>query len=209
MPTGVSPLAATVVISAFLPTSLLESPRLCRRKQQPQCYVRASRSTPHSSRATPDPAKVSALSVSAGWDTSACCSQRCAQDCRFTRKATLTRTVQALGCGDISAISRTRHKMKDAITMGASVFIATDDDPDWEKLHSQTLDIIVSTVSSTDMPIDKYLQLLRVDGHFIQLGEPEDKFPAFEVFALIQKRLTISGSCIGSPREVSVGQRST
>ncbi len=99
--------------------------------------------------------------------------------------------------------------MEDAIKIGATAFIATNDDPDWEKSHSQTLDIIVSTVSSTDMPIDKYLQLLRVDGHFIQLGEPEDNFPAFEMFALIKKRLTISGSCIDSPHEVSVGRGST
>lgn len=99
--------------------------------------------------------------------------------------------------------------MKDAIKIEIIAFIAINDDSDWEKSHSQTLNIIVSTVSSTDMSIDKYLQLLRVDKHFIQLGEPKDNFPAFEMFALIKKRLTISESCIDSLHEVSVSRGST
>ncbi len=88
--------------------------------------------------------------------------------------------------------------------MGADDFIATNEDKAWAQYHARSLDLIVSTVSDSKMPLDSYLHLLRSNGMFIQVGAPEDKMPAFSAFALIAKRVKIEGSIIGSPREIRV-----
>ena len=115
---------------------------------------------------------------------------------------------QALGCDEIVAISRTSTKKEDAKKMGATKVIATDEDLDWATHNAKSLDLIVSTVSSPKMPLEQYLQLLRVNGQFIQVGAPEDPVPAFHAFSLIQRGVKMGGSCIGSPEQVrhSAGQ---
>ena len=62
--------------------------------------------------------------------------------------------------------------------------------------------MIVCTVNSPKMPLTDYLQLLRVNGQFIQVGAPEDKLPEFSAHALIAKGTKIGGSMIGSPAEI-------
>ena len=86
--------------------------------------------------------------------------------------------------------------------MGADDFIATDEDQDWATKHAGTLDLIICTVSSPKMPLAQYLQLLRVDGQFTQVGAPEDQIPGFSAFALIAKGVKVGGSAIGSPEEI-------
>jgi len=86
---------------------------------------------------------------------------------------------KALGCSKIVAISRTSTKKEDALKMGATDFIATDEDKDWSNTHAGTLDIIVSTVSSPKMPLGEYLNLLGYKGRFVQVGAPEDAVPGF------------------------------
>lgn len=76
---------------------------------------------------------------------------------------------KALGCDEVVAISRTNSKKEDAMKMGATKFIATEDEG-WNKANSRSLDLIVSTVSSPNMPIAGYLQLLRTNGQFIQVS---------------------------------------
>ncbi|KAF1986213.1 GroES-like protein [Aulographum hederae CBS 113979] len=109
---------------------------------------------------------------------------------------------KALGADKVVAISRTRSKESDAKQMGADDFIATDEDKDWAKTHRQTLDLIVSTVSSPKMPLGQYFRLLKTQGQFIQVGAPEDKIPSFSAFALIAKGVKFGGSSIGSPAEI-------
>ncbi|KAK5465003.1 hypothetical protein LTS15_001566 [Exophiala xenobiotica] len=109
---------------------------------------------------------------------------------------------KALGCDKIVAISRTSTKKEDALKMGATGFIATDEDEDWATKHANSLDIIVSTVSSPKLPLESYLQLLRLKGQFVQVGLPEDVVPGFHMFPLILKRVSIAGSLIGSPQDI-------
>lgn len=52
------------------------------------------------------------------------------------------------------------------------------------------------------MPLQQYLQLLKFKGVFVQVGAPEDVVPGFYMFALIQKRVSITGSLIGAPEEI-------
>lgn len=109
---------------------------------------------------------------------------------------------KALGADKITAISRSSTKKNDALKLGADEYVATQDDTDWATHHARSLDLIVSTVSSPNMPLEQYLMLLRTNGQFIQVGAPEDKMPAFNAFALIAKGCTIGGSAIGSPKEI-------
>lgn len=108
----------------------------------------------------------------------------------------------ALGCDAVVAISRTSAKKEDAMKMGATHFIATDEDPTWTRKNRNSLDLIVSTVSSDKMPLQKYLSLLRFNGTYVQVGAPEDNLPGFNAFALLSKRAKITGSMIGSPQEI-------
>ena len=110
---------------------------------------------------------------------------------------------KALGAEKVTAISRTANKKDDALKLGADEFIATQDDKDWATHHARSLDLIVSTVSSPNMPLEQYLALLRTNGQFIQVGAPEDKMPAFNAFALIAKGCKIGGSAIGAPHEIA------
>lgn len=109
---------------------------------------------------------------------------------------------KALGADKVVAISRKSNKKEDALKMGATDYIATDEDADWAKKNAGTLDLIVSTVSSPKMPLPKYLMLLRTHGQFIQVGAPEDSLPGFNVFSLIMKGAKIGGSAIGSPSTI-------
>ena len=58
---------------------------------------------------------------------------------------------QALGAS-VVVISRKSDKKADAMNLGASGFIATAEDKDWAKTHAGSLDIILSTVSSSKVP---------------------------------------------------------
>ncbi|KAL8782638.1 MAG: hypothetical protein Q9213_005225 [Squamulea squamosa] len=109
---------------------------------------------------------------------------------------------KALGADKIVAISRKANKKDDALKFGADEYISTDEDSKWPENHARSVDLLISTVSSPNMPLEQYLQLLRVHGTFIQVGAPEDKMPAFNAFALIAKGVKIGGSAIGSPREI-------
>jgi len=108
----------------------------------------------------------------------------------------------ALGARDVVAISRTTAKKSDALAMGATRFIATDDEPGWAEAHAASLDLIVCAVSSPNMPLNGYLRLLAHGGLFVQVGSPEDDLPGFSPFSLMTKNAKIGGSCIGPPWEI-------
>jgi len=108
---------------------------------------------------------------------------------------------KALGAETV-AISRSSSKKDDALKMGAVDFIATDEDKDWATKNSKTLDLIVCTVSSSSLPLEQYLQLLKTKGTFIQVGAPEEPLPSIRPFALLQKGVKIGGSAIGAPAEI-------
>lgn len=109
---------------------------------------------------------------------------------------------RALGAKKVVAISRRANKKKDALALGADTYIATAEDANWHKKNARSLDLIISTVSGADMPLERYLSLLRTNGQFIQVGAPEDRLPAISAFPFIGKGIKLGGSSIGSPREI-------
>jgi D-arabinose 1-dehydrogenase-like Zn-dependent alcohol dehydrogenase len=77
---------------------------------------------------------------------------------------------KALGADKVVGISRKASKRDEVLALGADEYIATDDDKDWETKNARSLDLIVSTVSSTRMPLTGYLGLLKTYGTYIQVG---------------------------------------
>ena len=86
--------------------------------------------------------------------------------------------------------------------MGATNFIATEEDADWAKHHAGSLDLIVSTISSASLPLGEMLGLLKLKGTFIQVGVPEEPLPQIPAFALIGQRVKLGGSKTGSPAQI-------
>lgn len=109
---------------------------------------------------------------------------------------------KSLGYASVVAISRRENKRADALSLGADVYIATDEEEDWAEKYGSSLDVIISTVSSSEMPLNEYLSLLRSGGHFCQLGLPEQPLPALKSMGLCQRKISIHFSDIGSVDDV-------
>ncbi|KAK3367313.1 zinc-binding dehydrogenase [Lasiosphaeria ovina] len=112
---------------------------------------------------------------------------------------------KALGADRVVGISRKAEKRDDVLRLGADEYIATDDGGggSWAEDHARSLDLIVCTVSSEDMPLTDYLRLLKVDGVFIQVGNPDGgKLPRVSALTLLEGGVKMGGSSIGSPDEI-------
>jgi alcohol dehydrogenase (NADP+) len=108
---------------------------------------------------------------------------------------------KALGADRVVAVSRRHNKKEDALALGADAHIATEDDKNWVKDNKGTLDILLSTVSSTSVPMADYIALLKTGGVIIQVGMPDGG--VFEVPALpLINGIRLEGSLIGSPGEI-------
>lgn len=68
---------------------------------------------------------------------------------------------------EVTAISHTASKKKDAEAMGATHFIATADGHHVFDDNAGKLDLIVCTTNNHDMPLDGYLKLLSRHGYFV------------------------------------------
>lgn len=108
---------------------------------------------------------------------------------------------RALKFQQVVAISRRESKRSDAIDLGADIYIATEDEKDWAEKYERSLDVIICTVSSADMPLNKYLGLLRTGGHFCQVGLPDDPIPSLELFPLVLRKISIHFNDIGTIKE--------
>ncbi|PKS13060.1 hypothetical protein jhhlp_000401 [Lomentospora prolificans] len=110
---------------------------------------------------------------------------------------------KALGADKVVGISRRSSKKDEVLKLGADAYIATADDEDWAKKNRRTLDLIVCTVSSSNMPLQDYLRLLKVGGTFIQVGAPDGgNLPPINAFTLIGSGIKVGGSLVGSPKEI-------
>ena len=67
---------------------------------------------------------------------------------------------RALGADEVVGVSRKDSKRQEALDLGCTDYIATDDDKDWQNKNARRLDLIISTVSSPKVrlmviPVDK------------------------------------------------------
>lgn len=56
---------------------------------------------------------------------------------------------KAMGASEVVVISRKADKKNDAVELGATDFISTDDDVDWEVKNAGRFDVIVNTAASS------------------------------------------------------------
>jgi len=103
----------------------------------------------------------------------------------------------ALGA-KVTVLSQSLKKMEDGLRLGADEYYATSD-PDTFKKLVRSFDLILNTVSA-NLPLDRYLNLLDVDGTLVELGMPE-KPMQLAPHPLVSKRRSLAGSLIGGIAE--------
>lgn len=99
---------------------------------------------------------------------------------------------------EVTVLSTSPSKAKDAKALGAHNFVVTKDAEAVKKVVN-TLDFIIDTVSAQH-DLNFYLQLLKRDGTLILLGVPPEA-PQIATFNLIVKRRRVAGSLIGGIKE--------
>jgi len=99
---------------------------------------------------------------------------------------------------DVTVLSTSANKEKDALALGAHHFLVTTDKAAVKKVHNH-FDFILDTVSGKH-DLDLYLSMVKLDGAMVMVGLPPEALPV-DAFSLIPKRKTLAGSMIGGIRE--------
>ncbi len=100
----------------------------------------------------------------------------------------------ALGA-EVTVLSQTLGKEEDGKKFGADHYFATKDNKQVFKDLRNEFDLIINTVS-VNLPLDKYIGLLAVDGTIVELGAPENPLEV-AAFSLLTNRRSLSGSMVG------------
>jgi uncharacterized zinc-type alcohol dehydrogenase-like protein len=103
----------------------------------------------------------------------------------------------ALGA-EVTVLSQSLRKQEDGLRLGADHYYATSDPETFTKL-TRSFDLIINTVGS-DMDLNQYLELLKVDGSMVIVGLPE-KPASVAAFSLVLGRRSLAGSAIGGIAE--------
>jgi uncharacterized zinc-type alcohol dehydrogenase-like protein len=104
---------------------------------------------------------------------------------------------KAMGA-EVTVLSQSLRKQRDGLELGADDYRATSDDATFDELAGQ-FDLILNTVSA-ELPIGRFLGLLKTDGTLVNLGAPAAPLPVPAMALLLQRR-SFAGSAIGSIRE--------
>jgi alcohol dehydrogenase (NADP+) len=95
---------------------------------------------------------------------------------------------------EVTVLSQSLSKQEDGLRFGAKHYYATSERETFKALKS-SFDLILNTVSA-NLPLDRYLSLLRVDGTLVSVGAPSQP-DTFNAFSLISGRRSMAGSPIG------------
>lgn len=98
----------------------------------------------------------------------------------------------------VTVFTTSANKINDAKQLGATDVVLSTDDKTMEALANQ-YDFILDTVSAKH-DMNRYLNILKHDGIFTQVGLPADPME-ISMFPMILKRLNVSGSLIGGIKE--------
>ena len=104
----------------------------------------------------------------------------------------------ALGA-EVTVLSHSPAKEKDAKAMGAHHFVVTRDD-EWQKPLKKKFDLILNTVSA-DLDLEPYLSTLTTDGTLVIIGLPGKPY-SFSAGTMLDGRRSIAGSMIGGMPEL-------
>jgi uncharacterized zinc-type alcohol dehydrogenase-like protein len=99
---------------------------------------------------------------------------------------------------EVTVFSQSLSKQADAKRLGADHFLVTSDEHIF-KSHRNRFDLIINTVSA-NIDINRYLELLRMDGTLVVVGAPSAPMQV-GAFPLIIGRHHLAGSAIGGIAE--------
>ncbi len=99
---------------------------------------------------------------------------------------------------EVTVLSQSLRKQADGLRFGAKHYYATSDDATFDHLRSH-FDLVINTVSAS-LDLDRYLELLRLNGTWVNVGAPPQPLPV-TVFTLFHGRRSFAGSMIGSIAE--------
>ena len=99
---------------------------------------------------------------------------------------------------EVTVLSQSLKKMEDGLRLGASHYYATSDRDTFKKLRN-SFDVILNTVSA-NLDLGRYLEMVDLDGVFVELGAPENPL-VVPPFSIIGMRRSIAGSVIGGIAE--------
>jgi uncharacterized zinc-type alcohol dehydrogenase-like protein len=99
---------------------------------------------------------------------------------------------------DVTVLSTSPSKEKDALALGAHHFAVTKD-PETMKSLQGKFDFILSTISAQH-DYNQYLNLLTLNGTMVVVGVPPQP-SVVQAFSLIGKRRSLAGSLIGGIKE--------
>ena len=95
---------------------------------------------------------------------------------------------------EVTVLSQSLKKMEDGLRLGATNYYATSDRGTFKSLRN-SFDIILNTVSA-NLDLGRYLEMVDLDGVFVELGAPENPL-VVPPFSIIGMRRSIAGSVIG------------
>lgn len=104
----------------------------------------------------------------------------------------------ALGA-EVTVLSHSESKRDDAKKLGAHNFLLTKT-PEVFQQNALSFDLIINTVSSSELDMASYFSLLKMDGTMVSVGAPEKPL-SIHPFPLIMMRRNYAGSVIGSIKE--------
>jgi uncharacterized zinc-type alcohol dehydrogenase-like protein len=100
---------------------------------------------------------------------------------------------------EVTVFSHSPEKRDDALSMGATHFVAKAGPEDFKKL-AKTFDLILNTVS-VDLNLEDYLGMLKLDGTLVLIGLPGAPY-SVPAGVLLGQRRRLAGSMIGGVREL-------
>lgn len=100
---------------------------------------------------------------------------------------------------EVTVLSHSESKREDAKKLGAKNFLLTKSKEVFQQ-NALSFDLIINTVSSADLDMGSYFNLLKKDGAMVSVGAPEKPL-SIHPFSLIMMRRSYAGSLIGSIKE--------
>lgn len=100
---------------------------------------------------------------------------------------------------EVTVFSHSAGKESDALAMGASHFVVTKN-PEVLAPLQEKFDLILNTVSA-ELDINKYLELLKLNGTLVVIGLPGKPYDV-SASSLLRLRRSLSGSMIGGIPEI-------
>ena len=99
---------------------------------------------------------------------------------------------------EVTVLSQSLKKMEDGLRLGAKHYHATSDGDTFKRLRNR-FDVVLNTVSA-NLDLGRYLEMVDLDGVFVELGAPEHPL-VVPPFSIIGMRRSVTGSMIGGIAE--------